>query len=86
MGVENFLAKKLYLMSEMNNEKEFSFFNELTSRVDQYFEQSGKNRWGDWRIHIKAILLISALVALYVTLVFFTPNNPYISLIMCAFE
>jgi len=84
MGVEIFLAKKLYLMSEINNEKEFSFFNELTSRVDQYFEQSGKNRWGDWRIHIKAILLIGALVALYVTLVFFTPSSPYISLIMCA--
>jgi linoleoyl-CoA desaturase len=70
-------------MAANTSEKEFSFFNELTRRVDQYFEQSGKNRWGDWRIHVKSILLISALIAIYITLVFFTPNG-YIGLILCS--
>jgi linoleoyl-CoA desaturase len=70
-------------MAANTSEKEFSFFNELTHRVDQYFEKSGKNRWGDWRIHVKSIVLISALIAIYVTLVFFTPNG-YISLLLCS--
>ncbi len=70
-------------MAQTTTEKEFSFFNELTNRVDQYFEKSGKNRWGDWRIHIKSAVLISALIASYVTLVFFTPVW-YVSIVLCA--
>jgi linoleoyl-CoA desaturase len=70
-------------MAENTTQKEFSFFNELTNRVDQYFEQSGRNKWGDWRIHTKSVILISALIGIYITLVFYTPAAWYISLTLC---
>jgi linoleoyl-CoA desaturase len=69
-------------MAETTTAKDINFFNELTRRVDQYFEKSGKNRWGDWRIHTKSIVLISIMIACYVILVFFTPAW-YFSLTLC---
>jgi linoleoyl-CoA desaturase len=50
--------------------KEHPFFDELKKRVDAYFEQTGKNRWGNWSIYLKSAILLSSFVALYVLLVF----------------
>jgi linoleoyl-CoA desaturase len=50
-----------------------SFHTELRTRINQYFDESGKRMTGDFRIVLKAVILISAMVALYTHLVFFTP-------------
>lgn len=65
------------------NTKEHPFFDELKTRVDAYFNQTGKNRWGDWKIYLKTGILLSTLVGLYIWLVFFTPGV-VLSLILCA--
>jgi linoleoyl-CoA desaturase len=60
-----------------------SFHVVLKGRVNQYFEETGKSLTGDTKIIIKALLLIGALVALYVHLVFFTPVW-YLGVVECA--
>lgn len=65
------------------NTKEHPFFDELKKRVDQYFEKSGKNRWGDWKIYLKTTILLTTLAGIYFWLVFFTPGI-IVSLILCA--
>jgi linoleoyl-CoA desaturase len=50
-----------------------SFHTELKTRINQYFEESGKRMTGDIRIVVKAIVLIGLAAALYTHLVFFTP-------------
>ena len=52
-----------------------SFHVELKNRIQTYFESTGKSFTGDQKIYIKAIVLITALVALYTHLVFFTPGT-----------
>lgn len=64
------------------NTKEHPFFDELKKRVDEYFNQSGKNRWGDWKIFLKTGILLSSLVGMYIWLVFFTPGI-LLSLLLC---
>src|SRR6476661_8575789 len=50
-----------------------SFHTELRTRINQYFEESGKQMTGDFRIVLKAVLLVTAFVGLYIHVVFFTP-------------
>jgi len=50
-----------------------SFHTELRTRINQYFEESGRQTTGDFRIVLKAVILIGAVLALYTHLVFFTP-------------
>jgi linoleoyl-CoA desaturase len=63
--------------------KEHPFFDELKRKVDAYFDQTGKSRWGDWKIYLKTGILISTMIGLYVWLVFFTPGV-LLSLFLCA--
>jgi linoleoyl-CoA desaturase len=49
------------------------FHAELKSRINHYFESTGKTPTGDYRLYFKAFLLTAAYIALYVHLVFFTP-------------
>ncbi len=51
-----------------------SFHTELKKRISQYFEDTGKSTTGNYRLWLKAIILIVAFVAVYVHLVFFTPS------------
>lgn len=51
-----------------------SFHVELKKRIQHYFEDTGKSFTGDQKLYIKAIILVSLLVALYTHLVFFTPG------------
>jgi len=50
-----------------------SFHTELKKRIGDYFEKLGKDSTGNVSLFVKAVILISAFVFLYVHLVFFTP-------------
>ncbi|MBL0314468.1 MAG: acyl-CoA desaturase [Flavobacteriales bacterium] len=65
------------------NTKEHPFFDELKKRVDAYFEETGKNHWGNWKIYLKTFILLSSLVGLYIWLVFFTPATIW-SVLLCS--
>jgi linoleoyl-CoA desaturase len=50
-----------------------SFHGELKKRIAEYFSQKGKAQTGNFRLYLKAGILITLLLATYVHLVFFTP-------------
>lgn len=50
-----------------------SFHGELKKRIADYFKQKGKATTGNFKLYLKAIILVLAFVAVYVHLVFFTP-------------
>ncbi len=50
-----------------------SFHTVLKERVSAYFEQNKISQTGGWRIFSKAMVLVTALIFLYIHLVFFTP-------------
>jgi len=50
-----------------------SFHSELKKRINDYFKQKGKSPTGNFSLHFKAIVFVSALLATYIHLVFFTP-------------
>lgn len=51
-----------------------SFYNELKNRINEYFRQSNKVSTGNYKLYLKAIVLILAYVAIYTHLVFYTPT------------
>src|SRR4051812_28822873 len=51
-----------------------SFHTELKRRIADYFETTGKSTAGNYKLWTKAIILITALIGLYIHLVFFTPS------------
>lgn len=51
-----------------------SFHTELKKRITNYFEEVGKSQTGDYPIFMKAVILMVVFVAIYIHLVFFTPN------------
>ena len=60
-----------------------SFHTELKTRINQYFEESGRPMTGNFSLLFKAVLLITIMAALYVHLVFFTPATSW-ALLECA--
>jgi linoleoyl-CoA desaturase len=60
------------------------FFNTLRERVDQYFEEKHISYTGNFKLYLKTIILVSILIACYTTLVFFTPESGWLSLLICA--
>ncbi|MFT3936223.1 MAG: acyl-CoA desaturase [Chitinophagaceae bacterium] len=50
-----------------------SFHTELKTRINNYFENTGKSTYGNFSLFFKATVLVTAFIALYVHLVFFTP-------------
>jgi linoleoyl-CoA desaturase len=60
------------------------FFTVLRSRVDRYFADNNIHHAGNNALLFKSALLIFTAIALYGTLVFFTPT-PWIALILCFF-
>ena len=50
-----------------------SFHQELKTRINQYFEESGKPMTGGTTLLLKGVLLVSIMAVMYVHLVFFTP-------------
>ena len=51
-----------------------NFHQELKKRVNNYFTDNNLKSTGDFSLHFKAILFWTLYVALYVHVVFFTPN------------
>lgn len=51
-----------------------SFHAELKKRISNYFEEVGASQTGNYQLFLKAIVLMIGFVAVYVHLVFFTPN------------
>lgn len=54
-----------------------NFYNDLKSRVNQYFVETNQSPTGNWRLYTKATILTAAMIILYVVLVFFTPSTPW---------
>ncbi|MGQ0738709.1 MAG: fatty acid desaturase family protein [Bacteroidota bacterium] len=50
-----------------------SFHSELKRRISEYFKQAGKHSTGNYKLYVKAIVLIVAYFSVYTHLVFFTP-------------
>jgi linoleoyl-CoA desaturase len=64
------------------NNSNNQFFTALKLSVDEYFETNGLKKTGNWRLHLKTILLISTAIVLYVSLLFLKiPAFP--ALLMC---
>ena len=61
-----------------------SFHSELKKRISEYFTNKGKATTGNFKLHFKAIILVSILLALYIHLVFFTPGTA-LAVIECVF-
>lgn len=51
-----------------------SFHTDLKNRITNYFEQVGKSTTGDYQLFLKAVVLMAGFLAVYIHLVFFTPN------------
>jgi len=61
--------KRTILKLEFGKDK--SFETDLRQRVNQYFQQgTGRLKTGDWRLHLKAAILLACFAVSYVLLVF----------------
>lgn len=50
-----------------------SFHSEIKKRISEYFKNKHKATTGNFSLHLKAIVLVTGLLAIYTHLVFFTP-------------
>lgn len=66
------------------NNKDSYFFEALKQRIDAYFLNNKIKQSGNYRLFTKAIFLVSTLIILYISLVFFTPESAFFSLLLCA--
>ncbi len=60
------------------------FFQRLREVTDAYFKENNLRRTGDGRLYWKTAILLTALVGLYIVLVFFTPTSTVLALSLCA--
>jgi linoleoyl-CoA desaturase len=65
------------------NNKSRLFFNALKSSVDQYFEENNIRKTGNWKLYLKTIILIPAVIALYITLITVSMHWA-LALLLCA--
>jgi linoleoyl-CoA desaturase len=59
-----------------------SFHADLKKRISEYFEEVGKSTYGNYKIFLKAVILMVSFAFVYIHLVFFTPNV-FFSVIEC---
>jgi len=71
---------KLIILQVKFNNTQAAFFFTLRNRVNEYFKTTQKKSTGDFRLYLKTITIFAALVALYVWLVFLTPDNLWLGL------
>jgi linoleoyl-CoA desaturase len=64
------------------NSQNTLFYNTLKSKVDNYFASNDLCVSGGSKLFIKSSILLTSLIGIYITLVFFTPN-PWISIFLC---
>ena len=60
------------------------FFQRLREVTEAYFKENNLRKTGNSRLYWKTAILLTALVGLYVLLVFFTPSSTLIALGLCA--
>jgi linoleoyl-CoA desaturase len=51
-----------------------SFHSELKRRINDYFQQAGQKMTGNYKLYLKAGIIIVSFLAIYIHLVFFTPT------------
>ena len=51
-----------------------SFHTELKKRINDYFDKRGKSTTGNYKLYLKASILIIAFLSVYTHLLFFTPS------------
>lgn len=66
------------------NNKDSYFFEALKKRIDAYFINNKIKQSGNYKLYAKAILLVSTLILLYITLVFIKPESTVLNLFLCA--
>ncbi len=65
------------------NNKNAEFFSILRKRVDDYFKQSNTSITGNFKLYLKTIILFATLIANYIVLVFYTPQQLWLSVLLC---
>jgi linoleoyl-CoA desaturase len=70
-------------MSKVRFMGKVEFFHALREKVDSYFVENNIKKTGDYRLYLKTIILFSTLISLYTILVFFTPAQVWVSLLLC---
>ncbi len=61
-----------------------TFHQELKRRVNNYFTENHKQSTGNYSLYLKAVLLVTAYITLYIHLLFFTPVA-WVAIIECIF-
>jgi linoleoyl-CoA desaturase len=77
MSLPKFLGKPFYVPHQERPLLSSSFHAELKQRINSYFENRQLKSTGNWRLYLKALVLLAGYVALYVHLVFFTPSTAW---------
>ncbi|MEX1202133.1 MAG: acyl-CoA desaturase [Ferruginibacter sp.] len=72
-----------FVTPKFRNINRSNFHQELKKRVNNYFEQNNMAATGNWSLYFKAILFWTLYVALYIHVIFFTPDNNWIALLEC---
>lgn len=66
------------------NNSNTEFFSTLRKRVDNYFKESKIKTSGNTKLYSKTIILFSTLIANYIVLTFFTPDQVWVNILLCA--
>jgi linoleoyl-CoA desaturase len=65
-----------------NNKKQFHI--ELNERIKQYFKDTNQSQRGNVGLFFKAFLMFALVIVLYIVLVFYTPQNLFITFLLLA--
>ncbi len=75
------MASRVFISPKFSSRSK-SFHIELKKRINQYFQEAGTATYGNYKLYIKAGILLSSFVAIYIHLIFFTAPI-WISVIEC---
>lgn len=59
------------------------FYQSLKEAVDNYFEKNQLRKTGNWRLHIKTVILVGSAIAFYCSLIFLHPPA-LVAVLLCA--
>lgn len=65
------------------NTSNAQFFLALKQKTDQYFKERNIGMTGNYKLYTKTAILITTFIAIYITLLFFTPASTVLALILC---
>jgi linoleoyl-CoA desaturase len=65
------------------NNKNSVFYDSVKEKVEDYFRKNNISTTGNFKLYLKALVLIPSAIAIYITVVFFN-IHPAISIILCA--